>query len=173
MSRSTKALGALVGLLGAVACNSLPTVGPALAQGVVQRSTPDASPAMRAAEATVREAISRDVSTTLTAEDKQGDLKRFLTSSLLKSFNKGARDFNGDPFTGSQEPEYFVIRSLSSIQQAPSRVDVTVHFGNSTVPDLQPVIRYEMTAVGDRWQMDNIVYVTDKQNLRHILNRKH
>ncbi len=48
-----------------------------------------------------------------------------------------------------------------------------MHFGNSTVPDLQPVIRYEMTAVGDRWQMDNIVYVTDKQNLRQTLNRKH
>ena len=146
-------------------------IGPASAQGLVQRSTPGASAAIRGAEATVREAIARDVSTTLTADDKRHDLKRFLAAPLYRSFSKSARDFDADPFTGSQEPASYAVTSISSTQPSPGRVDVTVRFDITPLPELHPVIRYEMAEIAGRWQMIDIVYVTDKQSMRTILMR--
>jgi hypothetical protein len=146
-------------------------IGPASAQALVQRSTLGASPAVRAAEATVREALARDLSSTLTAEDKAGDLKQFLAAPLYRAFSKGARDFDGDPFTGSQEPEPYAVTLISSIQLSPGRVDVTVRFDITALPDLHPVIRYEMAEIVGRWQATDIFYVTDKQSMRAILKR--
>lgn len=120
----------------------------------------------------MREALARDLSTTLTAEDKEGDLKRFLAAPLYRVFMKGARDFDGDPFTASQEPESYAVASISSTQPSPTRVDVTVRFDVIPSPEIHPVIRYEMTEIAGRWQANDIFYVTDKHSLRTLLTRK-
>ena len=130
----------------------------------------DVSPGQ--AEATVREILARALSSVLNAKDKAGDDRRFMTPDLYALFRRGARAFDGDPYTGSQEPESFVLQSLSSTNaKDPARIDVTATFAVTGLPDLKPRITYRMHRSDAGWRIDDIQYLADGQSMRRLLKR--
>ena len=124
------------------------------------------------AEATVREVLARVLSPVLKATDKAGDDRRFLTPDLYAAFQKGAQAFDADPYTGSQEPESFSLRSLSrTTAKDPARIDVTATFAVTGFPDSKPRITYRMRHTGMGWRIDDIRYHDDEQSMRGLLRR--
>ena len=130
---------------------------------------PQASGGRQAAEATIREAIRRLVDPSLRAVDKVGDEKAYLTTSLHGLLMRKGREFNADPFTGNQEPEYLVLKTVRSTQRSTDRVDVVVSFTNSAVKNFNPVIRYEMVFTAGRWKVDDIFYLPSNRGLKAFL----
>lgn len=124
------------------------------------------------AEATVREILARVLSPVLTARDKAGDERRFLTPDLYAAFRKSAQAFDADPYTGSQETESYALQSLSRTPaKDPARVDVTATFAVSGFPDSKPRITYRMLRTGKGWRIDDIRYHDDGQSMRGLLGR--
>lgn len=113
------------------------------------------------AESAVREVLARVLSPVLTIREKAGDDQRFLTRELYELFMKNAREFDSDPYTGSQEPGSYRLVSLSSKTEGASKFTVTAHFDILGLPDAHPVIAYELVQNPDRWRIDDISYISD------------
>lgn len=122
------------------------------------------------AEATVREMISRDLSTVLTTKDKQDDDRRFLSPDLFASFTAKARDFDADPYTGVQDDDGLRIEDLSSTSVSPDRAVVDVRF-SSPYEKTPRRISYDMRRAGSTWRVHDVTYHADGRSMRQILKR--
>ncbi len=122
------------------------------------------------AESTVREMLSRDLSTVLTVKEKENDDKRFLSPDLLALFMADARDFDADPYTGVQDTGGFKLDELSSISVAPDRAIVSVQFSSSYDKTLTK-IAYDVRKTGPIWRIYDITYYVDGRSMRQTLKR--
>ena len=122
------------------------------------------------AESTVREMLSRDLSTVLTVKEKEGDDRRFLTPDLFALFMADARDFDADPYTGVQDSGGWKLEDLSSIAVAPDRAIVSVQF-SSTYEKAPIKIAYDMRRAGPTWRVYDITYYVDGRSMRQVLKK--
>ena len=118
----------------------------------------------------VREILSRDLSTVLNSQDKEGDDRKFMTSDLYQRFQKGARDFDSDPYSGTQDNTGFKVDDVTSVPLDASHAVVTVAFSIEHEVTRRK-LAYHMIADGRRWLVDDIDYLNDKTSMRGILDK--
>lgn len=123
--------------------------------------------AAQTAESFIREVLSRDFSTVLTVKEKEGDDRRFLAPDLYALFMKNAREFDADPYTGSQEPGYFQPERFSTEQISPSSALVTVTMKHADAESVSH-ISYILRAHRGSWRIFDIIY-NDGRSMRSIL----
>lgn len=117
---------------------------------------------VQSAVSAVREILSRDLSNVLTVVEKEGDDKRFLTLDLYTLFMKNARDFDADPYTGTQDTTGFQVKSVDGSKRSPSEITVTALFDVvDSSPPIHPQIAYDMKLVAGRWKIADIKYISD------------
>lgn len=112
------------------------------------------------AKSTMREILARDLSPILTARETENDDDRFLTPDLLALFTKGARAFDADPYTGSQEATDFELKDLIAQANDPDHVVVTAHFDIKSDAKDHPEIAYSLVRSGGQWRVTDIDYLT-------------
>ena len=125
------------------------------------------------AEAAVREIITRDLSTSVKVEDKKNDDRRFMAPDLYRLYTAKGKDFDADPYTGTQDGSDYSIAKLRSDVKSNGAIDVTVEFAVASLPNSHPREVYKMVLLRDRWLVQDIVYVGDVKSLRDILKGMH
>lgn len=116
----------------------------------------------------MREVIARDLSTTLTLDQKSGDDAKFLEPELLQTFQKNGEEFDADPYTGTQEPTSLRLKNITENCPISNICIVTADF--SADVGAGEHISYEVVLGKNSWQIRNITY-TDGLSAKEMFNQ--